>query len=79
MPGTRDVLQGIRDRGYGQTPAAGEERILDLSDEEAAAIPQGKPGEEVCISVYGTIEEDGFHVSRIEPEAAPAAPPEAVS
>lgn len=72
MPGMHDVLQNLRTKGYGSAPAAADssDRVLELSDEEAKAIPPGKAGEEVCLSVYGVMSDDGFHVSRVEPENA---------
>jgi hypothetical protein len=72
-----DVLQSLRARGYSggnQASPQGEQqpsadRILSLSDEEMQAV-QPEPGKEICLSVYGVMDKDGFHVSRIEPDQA---------
>lgn len=70
MPRTSGILQNLRSSGYGKTQAVSdptEDRVLNLSDEEMQVIPPSN-GQEICLSVYGTVDENGFHVSRVEPE-----------
>lgn len=72
-----DALQSIRAGGYpgGGKPSSpgeqqpSEDRILSLTEDEMQAV-QPEPGKEICLAVYGTVDESGFHVSRIEPQAA---------
>lgn len=70
MAVTSGVLQNIRSSGYGDSPKepVSGDRVLELTDEEMKLVPPGKPGEEVCLSVYGTIVDGEFHVTRIESE-----------
>lgn len=64
--GVKEALQGVRSQGYG-SPNSGE-RILELTPEEMKVIPPADG--EMCLSVYGTLSDRGFQVSRVEPEDA---------
>lgn len=73
MPGISGVLQNLRAKGYGSSgaedsAASAGDRVLELSDEEMQLLPPSKPGEEVCLSVYGTVENGEFRVTRVEAE-----------
>lgn len=70
MPGTKDVLQGFRDRGYSASKS--EVRTLELTPEEQKSIPED--AEEICLSVYGTFSDGVFKVSRVEQEKSDEVP-----
>lgn len=59
MPGTKEVLQNLR--------KSASVRTIPLTSEEIALVPP-QDGE-ICLSVYGTMTDKGFQVSRVEPEA----------
>lgn len=62
MPGIKDVIRGMRNKDKSS------KRVLELTPEELKTIPDDGSGEEVCVSVYGTLSDSGFDVNRVEPE-----------
>lgn len=73
--GVGDVMQQLRNGGYGKnetetssidTPNGG--RVLPLTAEELKTVPDAKEGDEICLSVYGTMTKEGLQVSRVEPD-----------
>lgn len=76
MASARDVLQGLRERGYGgsgdaaapeATPAL--ERALPLTPEELKSVGATEDGKEICLSVYGVLAGDQLQVTRVESES----------
>lgn len=62
MPGIKDVIRGMRNKD------GSEKRSLSLTPDELKSISDDGSGEEICVSVYGTLSDSGFEVSRVEPE-----------